>query len=416
MGTKVMRGHQHPLQLPFVWQLLVIMFVTEYVKGALLVSILPLYMESALGMSAFVIGLAFSLQYIGDNLFRSPLGWLVDRVGYRYTMVFGLLITFGAVVLMAVTSHGAWIVVGCALLGVGTSPLWPCVVSGVTEVAGEGAKASILSTVHIAWLSGVGLGPITMNVFTEQGFALPFRVMIIVMGAITLLAFFLPTRVDQGEEKSASQSADKRSSRWIDLAAMRRYFQEVRSSISVSRWFFPALFLQTFALGLLTPVVTLYARNVLDLSGIQYSLFMLLGGGITVLLLFPIGRLVDRHGGAWFLHIGFAMAGASLVLFPQFQSLSVLYTLAAGLGLSYALIIPAWNYLIASAVPEEKRGAVWGFYLTINGSGMVTGPIVSGWLWERYSPGMPFVVSGSVLILLLIVHILISNEKRVVVR
>lgn len=70
------------------------MFLVEFVKGALIVSILPVYMGDVLHLSAFAIGLSFSLQYIGDNVFRSPAGWFIERVGFRLTMMLGLLLTF----------------------------------------------------------------------------------------------------------------------------------------------------------------------------------------------------------------------------------------------------------------------------------------------------------------------------------
>ena len=62
------------LTSPFVVQLLIIMYLVEFVKGALLVSILPVYMGEVLGLSVYAIGWALALQYIGDNAFRSPLG------------------------------------------------------------------------------------------------------------------------------------------------------------------------------------------------------------------------------------------------------------------------------------------------------------------------------------------------------
>ncbi|KHF36663.1 major facilitator superfamily transporter [Paenibacillus sp. P1XP2] len=59
------------LRSPFFVGLLIIIFLVEFMKGSLLVAVLPVYMKNSLGLSAHTIGIAFSLQYIGDNLFRS---------------------------------------------------------------------------------------------------------------------------------------------------------------------------------------------------------------------------------------------------------------------------------------------------------------------------------------------------------
>ena len=85
------------LTSPFVVQLLIIMYLVEFVKGALLVSILPVYMGEVLGLSVYAIGWALALQYIGDNAFRSPLGWIIDRIGYRMSCCSAYLFTFASV-------------------------------------------------------------------------------------------------------------------------------------------------------------------------------------------------------------------------------------------------------------------------------------------------------------------------------
>ena len=143
--------------------------------------------------------------------------------------------------------------------------------------------------------------------------------------------------------------------------------------MSVSPLMFPAMFAQTFALGILTPILTLYAKEVLKLSSLQYSLFLIAGGAVTVYFLVPMGKMVDRIGIRPFLLIGFSLSATALLLFTFVKSMSMLYFLVAVLGVGYAFIIPSWNALIASAIPPEKRGAVWGFFLTIEGLGMIVG-------------------------------------------
>ena len=200
------------------------------------------------------------------------------------------------------------------------------------------------------------------------------------------------------------------------MQSVSTYLSEVRKSMSVSPVMFPAMFAQTFALGILTPILTLYAKEVLQLSSLQYSLFLIAGGAVTVICLVPMGKMVDRMGIRPFLLIGFALSATALLLFTFVKSMSILYFLVAALGVGYAFIIPSWNALIASAIPPEKRGAVWGFFLTIEGLGMIVGPIVSGKLWDVYGYHAPFMMSGFVLALLLVLQMFISIPKKGMVR
>lgn len=407
------KWRKNQLFSPFVIELLIIMFIVEFVKGALLITILPVYMKTGLGASAFIIGWTLAAQYIGDNVLRTPVGWIIDKLGYRTTMLTGVLLTFVSVILMATTSESIWMIVGCTLLGFGTAPLWPCVITGTTEVAGEDGKATIMSVVYMAWLSGVGLGPVAINFFVgENRYTIAFRLLIACMTVVVLVALMLPRKRSVGE-KAVTHAKPKKA----PLAErVLTYLSEVRRSLSVSPLMFPAMFAQTFALGILTPILTLYAKEVLKLSSFEYSMFLVAGGAVTVICLVPMGKWVDRRGIRPFLITGFTISAAALLLFTYVKSMTILYVVVALLGVGYAFIIPSWNALIASAIPPEKRGAVWGFFLTIEGLGMIVGPIVSGKLWDVYGYHAPFLMSGSVLVLLLVLQMFISIPKKGMVR
>ncbi|WP_018756605.1 MFS transporter [Paenibacillus terrigena] len=416
MERAKMKGKLRHLFSPFVIELLIILFLVEFVKGALLVTILPIYMGTVLGLSTFAIGWAFSLQYIGDNIFRSPIGWITERVGYRISMLAGLIITFISVGLIAFTSNLFLIVIACLLLGIGTSPLWPCVITGTTQVAGEKAQGTVLSIVYFAWLSGTGAGPVVINFFVAKSYAPAFRVLLVCMAVVTIVALFLPGRQQTEELHAQEDMQNLKSKARLSVqnlsGKIRETLQDVRRNLHVSWQFFVALFLQTFSIGLLTPVITLYARTVIGLTPAQYSLLLMIGGGITVLALIPMGRWVDKIGTKWFLHIGFGLTAVTLFFFATARAMFLVYILVCLIGIGYALIVPAWNAYIASVIPKSERGAVWGFFLTIEGSGMVVGPIISGRLWDILGPHAPFYGSSLVLAVLFGIHWYMTSRPR----
>lgn len=394
---------------PFVVKLLLIMFFVEFVKGALLITILPVYMGTVLGLSAIAIGWSLSLQYIGDNMFRSPVGWFIDRFGYRWCMLVGVIFTFLSVLILATLNELTWIITASILLGIGTSPLWPAVISGATEAVGDKGKGTVMSIIYLAWLTGVGLGPVVINIFIHHSYTSAFNLLICIMIGVIVVSLLLP-RHEKSNESHPSVSKDK--AKGSRLVRIKRYFNEIHRSLNVSKWFFPALFAQTFALGLLTPVLILYARTVLHLSPYEQSFLLAFGGLITVVCLIPVGKLVDRYGTRWFLHVGFLLSAVTLIAFTYFESKPIVFALVALIGIAYACIIPAWNALIAEAIPVKERGTVWGFFLTIEGMGMIVGPIVAGWLWDDLGFHAPFVASGIVLLLLFVFHIVISVDKK----
>lgn len=95
------------------------------------------------------------------------------------------------------------------------------------------------------------------------------------MTVVVLVALMLPRKSstrDVALDKAVTHSKSEKAPLAQRISA---YLSEVRRSLSVSPLMFPAMFAQTFALGILTPILTLYAKEVLKLSSFEYSMFWL---------------------------------------------------------------------------------------------------------------------------------------------
>lgn len=422
MSGKVQQRMHISLASPFILEMWVIIFLVEFVKGSLLVALLPVYMENNLGLTVTVVGFAFALQYLGDNLFRSPSGWIMERIGFRWTMTGALMLILVAVGIIIYATSALWISIACLILGVGTSPLWPCVMTGITELAGStqsGSSGAAMGAVEMASLAGTGIGPITVNFLMDHGgqsYRVAFLVLLCCAAAVVVVALFLPKKISQGASHVVrdmhTQAGEMEGKRISSLQSLKRTLHQVRTSLKVSRLLYPALFLQAFAIGLMTPVVTLFARSELHVTPNQFSLLLIAGGGITVLTLIPAGKLVDRIGTKVFLNIGFLLAAFSMALFSQVRWLPLSFLAVVLVGVSYALILPAWNAFLATQVPKGERGTVWGLFLTLQGSGMVVGPVVSGKLWDSVGHGVPFLASAIVMVMLFVLHLLIVHRTK----
>ncbi|UCD54012.1 MAG: MFS transporter, partial [Dehalococcoidia bacterium] len=44
----------------------------------------------------------------------------------------------------------------------------------------------------------------------------------------------------------------------------------------------------------------------------------------------------------------------------------------------------------ADLVPTEKRGTAYGLYHGVVGLTLLPASLIAGWLWQAYSPSMPF--------------------------
>lgn len=168
----------------------------------------------------------------------------------------------------------------------------------------------------------------------------------------------------------------------------------------------PGMLLQTTAGGILVPFLTSFAISHLGLSHSQLSIVLFMGGAGVVLFLVPMGKWFDQVGGKWFLVIGFGVFAVALFGLTSINSFSAAIGLSLLLGCAYAALLPSWNALMASYIPEDSVGISWGLLFSIEGLGVVIGPLIGGWLGSSGNQLLPFQVSACLFGLISVVYLL----------
>lgn len=388
---------QTSMKSVFQWRrsmALLVLGLCEFVRGSLVFFIIPIYVHNVLGFSTTAVGYAMAAHYVFDTGLRSPAGWLVDRVGQRKVCMV-LLGVAGFGVWLVVSQHSlVWILTGCALLGMGMAAVWPAVISRATEGLGPDAYATVMGSVMMAWLGGAGLGAIAMSWIFGAHIQQGFTTLLILWGIAYCLSIVV----------MGQWSASKERRQLVHLGNVLREVNSVKR-------LFPGVFVQTFAIGVLLPVLVLYARNVLHLGARDYSYLLLAGGATAVILQVPVGRLVDRYGYRHFLTIGFLMAALSLPLIGGIHNVTFVFLAVALFGMSYAFILPSWNAVVAQCISPERRAVMFGVFMTIEGLGMAVGPVVGTILWNILGPRGPFDVASIMLFIMSVVYGMIPLER-----
>lgn len=373
---------------------LLVLGLVEFVRGALVFSMLPLYGQYIAGYSLGVIGTAISLHYLLDNLLRIPAGWLTDRFGGKWIMTGGITLSGLGVYLISLRLSPTLFMLGAALFGFGSSPLWPTVITGVAAKMPLKQLGEALSKVFIAWLVGAGLGPVTVNFLIGHSYTWAFLALAGALFLAVTLSIFGEFPRGLGE-----------------MPSLKGYLADLWEEI-LSLWvLYPGMFVQTMAVGVLMPVITIYARTVFGLSTGQFNYLLIGGGAFTVLLLLPAGKLSDRLGVKGPLVAGFFAAAICLALLPLQRAVFPTLVVGAFLGSSYSLILPAWNGLQAKVVSPEKRGTMWAIFMTIEGIGTATGAFIGGKVWEGFGHAAPFFVSAGVLAVMAVFYSFNNLQK-----
>lgn len=369
----------------------IILFIVEFVRGAYLISFLPNYAVEHLGYSISLIGIIISVHYFTDTVVKIFAGYLLDRFSLRLVMQSGLFIALVGLWTMY-NIHSPWaLVVSAAIFGIGVSPIWIICLSNVKEEN----RAEQMGLLYALWLSGLGLGPVVINFLIDKSYSISF--------------WFIACLWLIGGGLSFWVSSDKQFT-FTSLPA-KHQIKLFWSRLRTMGPLFPGMILQTLAASMLIPILPDFATKHLGMSHANYSFMMIAGGVSTIIFLIPMGKLSDRFGGKWFMICGFGAFAFALYALTLVTSFNSILGLAILLGLSYAAVLPAWNAFLAHFIPKEQKGVGWGIFSSLEGIGIILGPVLGGWIAVRYNDSWTILISGVIFFIIALFYLLFSTAS-----
>ena len=354
--------------------------LVEFVHGALLFVLLPTILAQRFGWAMGATGAAVSTYFFSEVALKLVAGWMVDQIGTRKMLLYGLWMYFAAFVGL-VSSRSTWeIFVALAVMGAAASPLWPAALARLTKGAGP-AVGGVLGRVFSTWLLGGGAGIGLATLISRAAHPISLGVFVIPLFAAALLGLRLPAT----ETASALARVSPR--------------QLVPSVIRALAALAISLIPQIIAAGVLIPIIVPYLELVRGLDERELFLLLLLGPGTALALMERAGHLGDRFGRQRTYSVGLGAVALLLLVLPFCGRLWLLMLDFIGIGVAYAFILPAWNSILLRLLPDDMRGAGLGVAMTIEGMGGVIGPLVGGYLWQWANPSTPFYLSGGLLLI-----------------
>lgn len=397
---------------PYLFFSLFAITCSEFVRGSLTLSILPTYGRTVLGFAVEWTGIALSIHYLVDNLLRIPVGWVIDKMGSRYVLIGGFCIGIISMFWMMNVHHIWSLIASMALFGVAATPMWPSAISAISKSTPEAKRAAFMGYLYIFWLTGTGLGPVIINFLWSATYHLAFVVLLCLL-SLGLILVFLFVRIPANMMR---QTADfRKGDQHPSVHKLRMNKGDLQSLLQNLRgvvFLLPGMFVQTFAVSCLVPILSLYAKVILHLTGPMYSLLLTCFGALTIIGLIPAGKLVVRYGSRRFLIIGFLFGGAALGLYPFFKSLLTTYIVVGLFGITYAFILPAWNSILDRSIDADKKATLWGVFMTVDGLGSAAGAFSGGFVWDAISPEAPFFLAGIIILGMGVLYGLIPLERR----
>jgi len=372
---------------PNVFFLGVVSFLTD-VSSEMIFTLIPLFLCNVLGTGTTIIGLVGGISESADSLFRIFSGWFSDRIGKRKPLaVAGYTISTIAKPFMYLAS--TWgMVLGVKFSdrvgkGIRTSPRDALLADSAPP--GERGKSFGLHRAMDTSGAVVGLAIAALIIYLVQGGGLELSLKtyqwLILIGIVpAVLAVVVLTKfVKEKERKPPSPGIPRPSFNPIKLVA--GFDTRFKVFLAV---------MALFTLGNSSDFFVILRAQNLGSSVFHIVLMMVLFNAAYAAVSLPAGRLSDRLGRRRVIALGWGVYALVYLGFAMTTELWQVWLLFAGYGIYYGIVEGTARAFVADLVPEEKRGTAYGLYHGVVGLTLLPASLIAGWLWQTYSPSIPF--------------------------
>ncbi len=369
---------------------LLVLFVTAFVDMVGLTMIIPLlpYYATDFGADATMVGFLISAFSIAQLAVAPAWGRFSDRYGRRPAILAGLLLTGASYVLFAFAGSILALLISRLIQGAGGGTI------GVVQAYVADASPAQERTKSLGWLSVVtSLGAVAGPAFGSALIALGGRrAPGLAAATLSLLVAAFAWRFLRESRELRHSAAHSVPSETTGRAAILRVVTHWREPASRLIWIY-TIGIGAFYGTIQTAPLLLSGRFGVTESNIGYFVMYLGGMGVIVRSLL-LGRMVDRLGevrlarlGVVLLSLGLAAAG----LAHGYPALALGFTL---MPIGTAFLFPCVTGLLSRVVPSAERGLYMGVQHTFGGVSRVAFPIAAGFLMDHAGVGVPFWLSG----------------------
>lgn len=361
---------------------------------AMVLPILPFYAQR-LGASPLAIGAMISSYSVAQLLSAPFWGRISDRFGRRPALVIGLAGSAIAYVVFAFAGQ-----------------LWLLFLSRIIQGAGGGttgvAQAYVTDTVRpseraqaLGWLSaatgaGIAIGPIISSASARFGSQYPGLIAAGICLVNLLFAWYwLP------ETNTAAKRAEARPNTRPIWQSARDVVEHPGRPVSRMIWIYGV---GMMAFTFLTALLPIWLGAEMTMQGHPinekniWPVFTYIAGLSFFIRIVLLGPIVRRFGELGTIRMGCAALVVGFILYPFMHTWLLLTPVMALVPLGAALIFPSTTALMSRFSPKDRVGETMGTAQTFAGAARIIAPLISTWLFQRYSHSTPFFAAAVLII------------------
>jgi len=361
---------------PGVWVLGFVSMLMD-ISSEMIHSLLPMFMITVLGTSAFTVGIIEGLAESTALIVKVFSGALSDYLGKRKGLaVFGYALGALTKPLFAIAS-GTGLIVAARLLdrvgkGARGAPR-DALVADITPTHLRGAAFGLRQSLDTV---GAFTGPLIavgLMLLWSNDFRAVFWVAVIPgMLAVALLAFGI---------QEPERHVGERRTNPIQRANLARLGKPYWWVVAIGTVFTLARFSEAF--------LVLRAQQ----SGVAMALVPLVMVAMNLVYAasaYPFGKLSDRVSHSALLSMGLVVLIASDLVLASGDHWTTLLAGVALWGIHMGMTQGLLATMVADTAPADLRGTAYGFFNLASGVAMLVSSGVAGWLWDAHGAATTF--------------------------
>lgn len=320
-----------------------------------------------LGASPTIIGLLFASFGVTLLLSSVPAGALSDRVGRRAPLVGGMLLLAMSSILFAYAPSLPWFFVARLMAGAADAVAWSVGFALIADLYGPEERGRVMGLAMAGSNLGLMVGPTLGGwLYEAGGVHVPF---------LTVAALALVVAAGLAWVRWPATHADREP---VPFHLLAREPSVLTCGVAVAA--------AAATAAMLEPVLSLWLSAVLSLGPARIGVVFGLAAVASTTLHPAYGRLADRVGGRRPMIAGLVLMTALLPVLGRawdVRSVSVSFVL---LAMSVSLVVTPSLAYMAEAVSRAggaSFGVAYGVYNVAWGVGLLGGPALGGFLYER---------------------------------
>ena len=351
--------------------------------------LLPIYITE-LGATVGQVGLVFTLTSVVMLGLQILGGWISDLIGRLRAIAIGSLGGILGFAAMLLAPSWQWMLLAISINQVPFALVGPSFGAFIAENSTKENRGRVYGiTDTIFQITGV-IGP-PLGGYLASGFG--FRPMLFVAGGFYTAAAGLRIWMAR-TMKSASEQAPERLSVGSLKINIRTMFAMILGG-GVLTWIFITDGIRDVAFRLSSELQPLYLEQIAGLSLTEIGLLGSIFSGAMMFTPILSGRMSDRFGERVPISLGFLMISGAFAIFLQATNFLGFALTWIVFGVGVGLLSPAYQSLISKVVPQEKLGIFSGMFRSSLGLISLPAPWIGATLWERFSPKLPFIITGT---------------------